>query len=228
MLKLFVLVIKLNFIVTLSRCYCTSSDSPGLDFIIETVYESLGLCHYTSLSYNSLLPSQSTGPERGEEEENEGEREEHKNGYDKRKHTTICHADLQVNKHNNHDINTTRQIHMRKGCWTSVLCKKHISKELKTKVENTNDISREIRQKWGGLQAWTMRKLVVIQVGFKISCYVNNILLLIHLWILTRYHLHFSVGQLCCCQHRIHFWISILGLWPGRREKRFEKHEWRT
>lgn len=69
MLKLFVLVIKLNFIVTLSRCYCTSSDSPGLDFIIETVYESLGLCHCTSLSYNSLLPLQTGGPERREEEE---------------------------------------------------------------------------------------------------------------------------------------------------------------
>lgn len=72
MLKLFVLVIKLNFIVTLSRCYCTSSDSPGLDFIIETVYESLGLCHCTSLSYNSLLPLQCRGPERGEEEETRG------------------------------------------------------------------------------------------------------------------------------------------------------------
>lgn len=72
MLKLFVLVIKLNFIVTLSRCYCTSSDSPRLDFIIETVYESLGLCHCTSLSYNSLLPLQSRGPERGEEEEKRG------------------------------------------------------------------------------------------------------------------------------------------------------------
>lgn len=72
MLKLFVLVIKLNFIVTLSRCYCTSSDSPGLDFIIETVYESLGLCHCTSLSYNSLLPLQSRGPERREDEETRG------------------------------------------------------------------------------------------------------------------------------------------------------------
>lgn len=75
MLKLFVLVIKLNFIVTLSRCYCTSSDSPGLDFIIETVYESLGLCYCTSLSYNSLLPLQSRGPERGEEEETRGREE---------------------------------------------------------------------------------------------------------------------------------------------------------
>lgn len=78
MLKLFVLVIKLNFIVTLSCCYCTSSDFPELDFIIETVYESLGLCHCTPLSHNSLLPLKSRGPERGEEEK----KEKRKNRYD--------------------------------------------------------------------------------------------------------------------------------------------------
>lgn len=38
MLKLFVLVIKLNFIVTLSSCYCTTSNSAGLNFIIAAVY----------------------------------------------------------------------------------------------------------------------------------------------------------------------------------------------
>lgn len=95
MLKLFVLVIKLNFIVTLSRCYCTSSDSPGLDFIIETVYESLGLCHCTSLSYNSLLPLQTRGPERREEEETQGEGGP-KEGYNKSKHFTLYYPDLQL------------------------------------------------------------------------------------------------------------------------------------
>lgn len=79
MLKLFVLVIKLNFIVTLSRCYCTSSDCPRLDFIIEAVYESLGLCHCTSPSYNSLLPLQSGGPQRaGRVRLRQGEGENHR------------------------------------------------------------------------------------------------------------------------------------------------------
>lgn len=139
MLKLFVLVIKLNFIVTLSRCYCTSSDSPGLDFIIETVYESLGLCHYTSLSYNSLLPLQSTGPERGEEEEDEGERErEERNGYDKKKHFSICHADLQTRTITT--ISTQLDIFTRERT-AEHLCfvKSALAKSYKQRLDNTND-----------------------------------------------------------------------------------------
>lgn len=61
MLKLSVLVLKLNFIVTLSRCYCTGSASRGMDFITEDAYESLGLRHCTAPNYNSSLPSEPKG-----------------------------------------------------------------------------------------------------------------------------------------------------------------------
>lgn len=61
MLKLSVLVLKLNFIVTLSCCYCTGSASRGMDFITEDAYESPGLRHCTAPNYNSSLPSESNG-----------------------------------------------------------------------------------------------------------------------------------------------------------------------
>lgn len=107
MLKLFVLVIKLNFIVTLSGCYCTGSASHRPDFIIPTVYESPGLCHCTSLSYNSSVPSQSGRPGRGEKREgDEGREKERKNGYDKSKGFSICRPDLQFNKHCHRGVHT--------------------------------------------------------------------------------------------------------------------------
>lgn len=55
MLESSALVLKLNFIVTLSCCYCTGSASRGPHFTAEDAYESKGICQCAAPNHNSSL-----------------------------------------------------------------------------------------------------------------------------------------------------------------------------
>lgn len=98
MLKLFVLVIKLNFIVTLSGCYCTGSTSSGPDYIIPTIYESPRFCHCTSVSNNSWAPCKGRGRKEKREREPWGQNRYDTNCFFQLAPVLICHL-IKLSKH---------------------------------------------------------------------------------------------------------------------------------